>query len=161
MYGSKCRPFIFLFLFLAMQVYADEDFFVAPIGEAVGFGWDGMAYGGGLAVGYGDGAAIGIRFMYAQDTQKFVFMELQCFLRLYFFNMNASTGPFIQVSGGPVIFSDSTPEISGYGNISAGLSAGWRFPLGKHWYIEPVVRTGYPYIFGGGISTGFRKGANK
>lgn len=144
-----------------MQVYAGEDFFIAPFGETVGFGWDGMAYGGGAALGYGDGSAIGLRFLYAQDTYNFVFMELQCFLRVYFFNLNANTGPFVQVSGGPVIYADTMPGISGHGNISAGISAGWRFSAGEHWYIEPVVRTGYPYLFGAGISTGFRTGGKK
>jgi hypothetical protein len=36
----------------------------------------------------------------------------------------------------------------------AGLSAGWRFPLGTRWYIEPVISGGYPHIIGGGIYGG-------
>ncbi len=116
---------------------------------------------GALDVGCGDGAAIGIRCLYAQDSYNFIAMELQCFLRMYFFSLNANTGPFVQVSGGPVIYADTRPEMSGHGNISAGLSAGWRFPIGKHWYIEPAVRTGYPYLIGAGISTGFRTGGKK
>jgi hypothetical protein len=80
---------------------------------------------------------------------------------LYFFSLDANNGPFIQASGGPIIYSDTRPEISGYGNISAGLSTGWRFLLGKHFFIEPVIRIGYPYLIGGGVSTGFRTGGSK
>jgi hypothetical protein len=167
--GDTCRFFIIFFsFFLAMQLcfiaqahgreHVREDFFVAPFGEVVGLGW-GIAYGGGLSLGYGDGTAIGLRFLYTQDDYRFVSMELQAFFRLYFFEkFHASTGPFVQISGGPVIYADTVPAVSGYGSISAGLSAGWRFPLGKYWFIEPSVRTGYPFLIGGGISTGLRIG---
>ena len=140
--------FIILFFFLAIPICAGEDFFVAPLGEAAGFGWDGLSYGGGFTLGCGDGAAIGIRCLYAQDSYNFIAMELQCFLRMYF-SLNANTGPFVQISAGPVIYADTIPALSGYGTISAGLGAGWRFPVGKHWYIEPAIRAGYPYLIGG------------
>jgi hypothetical protein len=44
----------------------------------------------------------------------------------------------------------------GAGRLSAGLSAGWRFPLGTRWYLEPALRAGYPYIAGAELSAGFR-----
>ena len=133
-----------------------EYFFIAPLAEAVGYSYDSVAYGGGLSIGAGTGAAIGIKLLCFTDPEHFVFMELLFFLRFYFFGSEASTGPFIQFIGGPVIYADNSLELSGYGNISAGLGAGWRIPLGETFYIEPAVRAGYPYIFGGGISAGFR-----
>jgi hypothetical protein len=35
-----------------------------------------------------------------------------------------------------------------------GLGAGWRFAFGQ-WYLEPALRLGYPYIWGGGLSFGY------
>ena len=133
-----------------------ELIFIAPLAEAIGYSYATIAYGGGLAVGSGSGTAIGLRFLYAVDPEDFVFMEFLFFLRFYFFGAQASTGPFVQLNGGPVVYAYSSPELSGYGNISAGLNVGWRFPLGRNFFIEPSVRAGYPYIFGGGVSSGFR-----
>jgi hypothetical protein len=46
---------------------------------------------------------------------------------------------------------DAVPVLSG------GLMGGFRFPLGKGtgsriWYAETYIRSGYPHIFGIGIS---------
>lgn len=133
-----------------------EDFFIGLLGDVSYYGRSGPAYGGGITFGYGSGSSIGISFLFAVDTEKFIFMELLMFLRFYFLGANANRGPFIQIGGGPVLFADGKPEISGYGSISAGLSFGWRFLLGKHWYIEPVIRGGYPFLVGGGVSAGLR-----
>jgi hypothetical protein len=42
------------------------------------------------------------------------------------------------------------------GTFLGGLTLGWRFLFGDHWYAEPVLRAGYPFIAGGGIAAGFR-----
>jgi hypothetical protein len=70
-----------------------------------------------------------------------------------------SSGLFIQFNGGPVIFAQNDDSIavpSGMGTFSAGLSLGWRFLLGRTFFIEPVIRGGYPYIVGAGLSAGVR-----
>jgi hypothetical protein len=36
-----------------------------------------------------------------------------------------------------------------------GLAAGWRVFLGP-WYLEPVIRGGYPYLWGAGLGFGLR-----
>ena len=137
-------------------VAKQELFFIAPLAEVVGYSHDSIAYGGGIAIGTGSGTAIGLQFLYFTDPGNFIFMELLIFLRFYFFGPQASTGPYVQFIGGPVIYADTNPSPSGYGNFSAGLSAGWRIPLGTRFYIEPALRAGYPYIIGGGVSAGFR-----
>ena len=142
----------------AVSAQSEEYFFIAPLAEAAGYSHHSIAYGGGLTVGTGSGSAIGMGFLYFTDPENFVFMEILVFMRFYFFGRQASTGPFLQLIGGPVIYADSNPNPSSYsyGNFSAGLGAGWRFPLGERFYIEPAVRFGHPYVFGGGISTGVR-----
>ena len=174
--GQLVKIFYAFFLLLAFSAFAQntpgveasatpgaeaaaprqELFFIAPLAEAAGYSYDSVAYVGGLTIGAGSGTAIGIKLLYFTDPENFVFMELLVFLRFYFFGTQASTGPFLQLIGGPVIYADNSLAPSGYGNFSAGLGAGWRIPLGSHFYIEPAIRAGYPYIVGGGISTGVR-----
>jgi len=40
--------------------------------------------------------------------------------------------------------------------ISAGLRAGYRFPLGSLFFVEPFGRLGYSYLFGVGVTGGLR-----
>ncbi|MDR3021022.1 MAG: hypothetical protein LBU66_09020 [Treponema sp.] len=133
----------------------EEAFFIASFAETIGYSYDTIAYGGGLSFMSGGGTAIGFRLLYAVNPEDYIFIEILFLLRYYFFDSQANTGPFIQFNGGPVIYAYETPELTGYGNISAGLSAGWRFLLGKNFFIEPAVRAGYPYIAGAGVSFGY------
>ena len=164
------RSFAFcLLLFMAAFVFAQgEDpvtetaapgrqaFFISMLAETIGYSKDTVAYGGGLAIGTGTGSSLGIRFLFATDPEEFYFMEFLFFLRFYLQGVSYSAGPFVQINGGPVLYSLEEPERSGYGGLSAGITAGWRFPLGQYWFAEPALRVGYPYIWGGGISAGFR-----
>jgi hypothetical protein len=133
-----------------------EEFFIAPAAETLLYGRSSMAYGGGMTLGYGTGLSFGFKLLVVVDRESFFCTEILFFLRYYFLNYDAGTGPYIQINGGPVIFGDSKPEVSGYGSISAGLTAGWRFLLGKSWFAEPFIRGGYPYRFGAGVSGGLR-----
>ena len=158
---------IVLVLFLiSAAAFTEEEaartggFFVSPLAETLIYGEHGLAFGAGFAIGAGDDGAIGIRFLYAIDGEDFIFMELLFFLRMYLFGFSNSarnTGPFLQLNGGPVLFAAGNPELTGFGTISAGLTAGWRFPFGNNWFIEPAIRAGYPYIAGGGLSAGYRR----
>jgi hypothetical protein len=147
---------VFLTCFPVHAQAEREDFFIAPLTEVIGYSFDTIAYGTGLCIGYGSGNTIGIRLLYAGNPEKFIFMEVLFFLRLYLSRSGVARGFFIQLNSGPVIYAHGRPERTGYGNISAGFSAGWRFFLGKQWFIEPAVRAGFPYVAGGGISAGLR-----
>ena len=37
-----------------------------------------------------------------------------------------------------------------------GVAAGWRFTFFKHWYVEPLVRFGFPFTWGAGFMTGLK-----
>ena len=128
--------------------------------EGIGYGRRAPALGGGFALGAGDGVAIGFRLLYAVafGDESINSLEMALFMRFYPFGPEASTGLFVQVTVGAVIYArdNAFSFPSEAGAISAGLAAGWRFPLGKHWYIEPSIRGGYPYIAGAGVSAGFR-----
>jgi hypothetical protein len=89
-------------------------------------------------------------------------LELNFLMRFYFFHMPRAenlghSGLFIQFNGGPALFAREDTHIAVPTDmtlISAGLSLGWRFLLGKHFFIEPAVRTGYPYLAGVGLAAG-------
>ena len=153
---SVKHAFLILFLLGFLSFLGAEDLFVAPLGETLGYGWNGIAYGGGLALGTGSGGALGLRFLYLVDREDIVFFEVNVFARLYIFGPGAFSGPFVQINAGPVLYSDQSLSPSGYGNVSAGLSGGWRFLLGRFFFLEPSLRIGYPYLAGGGVAAGYR-----
>ena len=135
-----------------------QDLWVCPGAEISMYSISNAAYEGGLALGYGNKVAIGFKATYLTDVDGQVnTIELNFLLRLYFPGNPSSSGPFIQLGAGPAIFTDyeSTTASDKKGTISAGLSAGWRFLLGRYWFLEPVIRAGYPYIAGAGLSAGF------
>jgi hypothetical protein len=145
-----------------------EDLWVCPVFESGFYGISNIALGGGAALGYGDKVAIGLKAVYWNDMDKVRALELNLLARFYFSHMTRAgvfwadawhSGLFIQFNGGPVIFTRDDNNIAIPAEmymISAGLSLGWRFLLGEHFFVEPAVRAGYPYIAGTGLSAGVR-----
>lgn len=71
----------------------------------------------------------------------------------WYFQKKGYTGFFAQLSAGAfIIFEEEgvTPM------IDAGLSGGYRLPLGASFYLEPYLRLGYPFGFGVGVTGGMR-----
>jgi hypothetical protein len=127
-----------------------EDLWVCPVFETGLYGASNPSFGGGLAVGYGDRMAFGIKALYWKDMGEVKELELNVLVRHYIFGIAGHPGLFIQFSGGPVIVTDPTKAAT----ISAGLSLGWRFHLGQYFFIEPAIRGGYPYFVTAGLSAG-------
>jgi hypothetical protein len=157
-----------------------EDLWVCPVFESGFYGISNMAIGGGAALGYGNRVALGFKAVYWNDLEKAKALELNFLVRFYFFDMARTkvlgggalaeapsgagpSGPFVQFSGGPVIFAWDEHSIAmpaEMSMISAGLSLGWRFLLGERlgarFFVEPVIRGGYPYFITAGLSAGVR-----
>jgi hypothetical protein len=129
-----------------------EDLWVCPVFETGLYGVSNPSFGGGVAVGYGDRMAFGIKAVYWGDMGEVRELELNVLVRHYFFSTAEHPGLFLQFSGGPVIITDPTKAAT----ISAGLSLGWRFHLGQYFFIEPEIRTGHPYFVTAGLSAGVR-----
>jgi hypothetical protein len=139
-----------------------EDLWICPVFETGFYGVSNPSFGGGLAVGYGDKMAFGIKVVYWSDMGEVRALELNVLVRYYFFSERAvdlgagNPGLFLQFSGGPAIFINPTTAAT----ISAGLSVGWRFLLGDRlggrFFIDPVIRGGYPYFVTAGLSAGVR-----
>jgi hypothetical protein len=162
------RGYIFLFLFslfFCFPVFAQdkassfEDFWVCPVFETGLYGATNLAIGGGAALGYGERLAFGLKVVYWNELKEVRSLELNFLARFYFFDRAAPSGLFVQFNGGPAFFVRYESKITippEVGTISAGLSLGWRFLFGKHFFVEPAVRGGYPYLVGAGLSGGVR-----
>jgi len=135
-----------------------EDFWISLGGEAAMYSTLGMSYGGSLSLGYGKGIAMGLKTAFFINEEEIDTLEINFLLRFYLLGATYSSGPFLQVMGGPVLFNHrgyfAIP--GGSGTISAGLGFGWRFVILDRWFIEPAIRGGYPYVGGGSLSAGMR-----
>ena len=141
-------------------------FFIAPLTELIGYSRKGPALGGGLALGMGDGFAAGFRLLYAIDTEKLYTLEFLLFIRFFPFDIRGQSGLFFQINGGASlngIRGAGSATGNNEGGLTADIAAGWRFPLGKpsagqrqRWYIDPLIRTGYPFIFGLGAAFAYK-----
>jgi hypothetical protein len=152
-----------LCVFLSVPLFAQdravvrEDIWVSAVAESNFFSISDLAFGGGAALGYGDGVSFGLRVVFFTDTSEVNSLELNFLLRLYLPSLTGHSGLFVQFNGGPVIFALTNNDFaapSEIGTVSAGLSVGWRFLLGKNFYLEPAIRAGYPYTVGAGLSAG-------
>ena len=158
--------FLIFLLFCAVSVFAvgednfeKGDFWVCPAGEAALYTPSGYSCGVGLALGYGRGMSIGLKTVWFLERNGISALEINCLLRFYFYGNRAYYGPFLQIIGGPTLFYSQNSEVSlpaGMGIFTFGASVGWRFLLFNRVFLEPSVRTGYPYLFGAGISAGVR-----
>jgi len=137
---------------------SEKDIWISIGGELSLYSYVGPAYGGSFTFGYGSGSSIGIKAAYFFNEEKIETLEICLLLRFYLFGRNAYSGPFLQFLGGPSLYnrSGSFSLPSNIGAVSAGLCFGWRFIFANRWFIEPMIRGGYPYLFGATVSAGVR-----
>jgi hypothetical protein len=147
----------------AQEAGGEPALFIAPIVEAV-YSRKSPGAGAGFAFGTEGGVGLGLRAAYFMDMEDIRSVEAGFFIRVFFLNFRsaASFGPFLQVNYGAVIFTrdEAFTLPAPVGMLTAFLSAGWRFPLGRgpvpRYFIEPALRAGYPYFVGAGVSAGYR-----
>jgi len=161
--------YFILVIFLLVPVYSvysdDEapaktaqDFWISLGGDASMYSYTGMSYGGSLSFGYGSGSSIGLKLSYFFNEESIDTFEICLLLRFYILGKNAYSGPFFQFLGGASLFNRSGDFAipSNVGIFSAGLGFGWRFLFADRFFIEPFIRGGFPYAFGGTVSVGVR-----
>jgi hypothetical protein len=96
--------------------------------------------------------AAGAKVGYSNDFSAIATLEIAALGRWYFLSLEQSR-LFAQLELGTSLFrykEKTWPAFLG------SLGAGWRFTFGQ-WYLEPALRLGYPYIWGGGFSFGYRR----
>jgi hypothetical protein len=93
----------------------------------------------------------GLKAGYSYNFSDTGTLEMAALGRWYFFSFEKSR-LFAQLeAGADLIFYEGKTVPAALG----GLAAGWRVTLGS-WYLEPVIRGGYPYIWGAGLGFGLR-----
>jgi hypothetical protein len=94
---------------------------------------------------------LGIKAGYSYNFSDTGTLEMAALGRWYFMPLG-NTRLFAQVELGAdlVLYDGETLPF-----LLGGLALGWRAPLGS-WYVEPVLRGGYPFLWGAGIGFGRR-----
>ena len=137
-----------------------EDIWFSPSFDMAMYSPFGVSSGVGIAIGYGSGTSIGLKAAWLFNVDGQVnFMELNALFRVYLSEGQTNSGLFIQIAGGPAIFFGKDENVSFpaiLGIPSFGVTAGWRFIMGKYFFLEPSIRAGYPYIAGISLSAGVR-----
>jgi hypothetical protein len=148
-----------ILLTLPAAAQSRGDIFIGGLGETILYSAESLSYGGGLTAGFstGYGPALGIRAACFADTGGAAVLEICAFLRFYLPSLQSRDGFFVQLNAGPSLYSGGgLPGLpSRAGMFSGGVQAGWRFIFNDHFYLEPAVRAGYPYIAGAGLAAGY------
>ena len=119
-----------------------------------------IALGGGITFDYSFTRRLsgGIKVLASYDVANadaaVTTLEPLATVRLYAVSPSGepSTGLYIEGQcGASIIFVDSQLHYA----FDAGAAIGFRFGL-DHFYIEPEIRGGYPYLFGAGVNLGVR-----
>jgi hypothetical protein len=93
----------------------------------------------------------GIKFGFSHNMAHIMILEPEIFVRWYFGDLKGLSF-FTQAGmGTSIIFEDTVVKPAVLGDLAVGL----RIPFNQ-WYVEPYLRTGYPFIWGAGISAGCR-----
>jgi len=141
---------LLVMLFITSSLFALDGVFLSLGGEANGNTREGVAAGGVLTIGADINRyfSLGFKKGYSLDFKNIKTIEDVGFFRFYplesFARETSLQNPlFVQAELGTITFFEdgkSSPS------VSAGLAAGCRFIFGKNFYLEPVVRGGYPFI---------------
>jgi len=102
---------------------------------------------------------IGSKNIFHFTTDNIMALEAQAFFRwnlLRLGSSQATTDIFIQGGAGFLGAFKGSDVKNSRASVLADFTAGVTIPLSSRWYIEPSVRTGYPFIGGAAITFGHR-----
>ena len=160
---KKCAFFSVLFLLcLAARLPASDSFaskalFIGLGTELNAYSRQNAAAGGGFFAGFDLNRyfAAGLKIGFFHNMGTIATLEPLAFFRYYILRQQRPPGLggfFVQAETG---YAACFEYGEAFHAFSGGLSAGWRI-VTKNWGIEPAVRFGYPYIWGAGITAGYR-----
>jgi len=159
------KPLVFCLLLCT----AGSLFAAGPINLFAGLGAEANAYtrkgaaaGGVLSLGVDIAQMFGagIKTSFFHNFDAIGTLELSAFGRFYFMSLLSDIpllkGFFAQAElGTAVLFEDSGSYSAGsYPAFAAALAVGWRLTFMEKFYVEPFVRTGYPFIWSLGFTSG-------
>jgi len=132
--------------------------------EASGYSRKGVSFGGGLTLGIdlNDSFSAGLKTGFFDNFDTVSALETALFFRYYIPRLRID-GLFAQLEAGSVVLFERGyhENLEAFPSFTGGLSAGWRFNFGEHWYVEPAARAGYPHIWGFSVTAGIRFGNQK
>ncbi|MCL2720352.1 MAG: OmpA family protein [Treponema sp.] len=110
------------------------------------------------------GSRIGLSYSIEEESSNILSLEGQVYLRWNFFRFGREeklTNIFIQgglglltsYRGLNTVFDDVTKT---RGSIMLDTAAGLTIPLTRGWHIEPLIRVGYPHIYGISLTAGYK-----
>jgi len=110
------------------------------------------------------GSKMGINYSNEEDSYDILTFEGQVYLRWNFLRLGNKKNPaniFLQGGIGLVssyrgwenVFDDVTRT---RGSLLADAALGLTIPLSERWHIEPLIRGGYPHIWGASITAGYK-----
>lgn len=151
---------LFLFFLPRAPVFGQSGFSLGVGGEAniITLEDRGYALGGGLITDYRFGPvfAAGVRLDAFYDGSALLSFENRLFVRWYFARPSFLEFFFQGDAGVLIAFRGSMFENGeSRGSPGGGLTLGLRIFLPDRWYLEPYIRGGFPFIFGGGIIAGY------
>ena len=119
----------------------------------------------GMAMGYGAGLdryffydgdrgvfRAGVKAVMHTDFDSITGMEADLYARVNILRIWRGD-IFTQLSWGVATFREDALTAN---TMLMDFTAGYRFTLVRGFYLEPYVRTGFPFLFGGGITAGHR-----
>ena len=153
--------FLVLFLLLGISntpIHARDALFISFGPEVNAYSRNGAALGTNCVFGMelDSRFSTGIKTGFFHNLDTIGVWNFQLLLRYYpvlLHSLLPVGDLFIQAESGGILafeFGES------YSTFSAGISAGWHKNLLRNWYVEPVVSLGFPYIWGLGITAGYR-----
>jgi hypothetical protein len=145
---------LFLCLFFGistLSLHSLESWFIGLGAEANAHTREGVAAGGGPSFGMdiNRNFSLGLKAAFSHNFDTVAAVEIPAFFRYYL--PLGIIGPFVQAEAGTAIYFEHG---SAYPAFSGGLALGWRFVLGQNMYIEPLLRGGYPFAWGAGLTAG-------
>lgn len=150
----KILLFAVLFLFVCLGGLAALDSVFTGLGvEVNNENTKGCALGGALIVGLDINKyfGAGLKVAFSHNFDAIGTLETAALFRYYLpIKIN---GLFLQTDLGAAFLFEYNVT---YPVFLGELTAGWRFMITKIFYLEPVVRAGYPFMWGAGLTAGLR-----
>jgi hypothetical protein len=103
----------------------------------------------------------GLRFSASQDFVQFVALDSSLYSRFYALGpLAGGILPFWQIDlGFSTILRERGRDDAPTLRCLQSLTIGMRIPLGERGFVEPYLRAGYPFLWGGGVAFGgFNRG---
>jgi hypothetical protein len=152
---EKCmKKMFFLCIFVTAIgfVHAQTNGFVAFGMESNANTRQDAAVGGSISLGLdlSHSLTLGLKTGFSHNIDTVSTLEPCALLRVYFPIKN--TLFYAQTELGCSIFFEHGESFAAF---MGGLAFGCRFKLSRRFYMEPCLRTGYPFLWGAGLNFGF------